>query len=59
MEKSRNVEVFFESQNYAGSSFVYLKVNGGQLESLGYIDPHIHFITCTVIILSCNDVLQL
>ena len=37
--------------------FVYLKVDGGQLESLCYFDRHTHFLTCTVIILSCNRVL--
>ena len=37
--------------------FVYLKVDGGQLESLRYFDHHTHFITRTVIILSCNHVL--
>ena len=30
---------------------------GGQLEILRYFDHHIHFMTCTVIILSCNHVL--
>ena len=34
--------------------FVFLKVDGGQLESLRYFDHHTHFITRTVIILSCN-----
>ena len=28
---------------------VYLKVDGGQLESLRYFDHHTHFTTCTVI----------
>ena len=37
--------------------FVYIKVGGGQLESLRYFDYHTHFMTCTVIILSCNHVL--
>ena len=32
---------------------------GGQLESLRYFDHHTHFMTCTVIILSCNHVLWL
>ena len=36
---------------------VYLKVDGGQLESLCYFDHHTHFLTCIVIILSCNHVL--
>ena len=31
--------------------------SGGQLESLCYFDHHTHFLTCTVIILSCNRVL--
>ena len=30
--------------------FVYLKVGGGQLESLCYFDHHTHFIICTVFI---------
>ena len=30
---------------------------GGQLESLCYFDHHTHFLTCIVIILSCNRVL--
>ena len=37
--------------------FVYLKVDGGQLESRCYFDHHTHFLTCIVIILSCNHVL--
>ena len=37
--------------------FVYLKVDGGQLESFCYFDHHTHFLTCIVIILSCNHVL--
>ena len=37
--------------------FLYLKVDGGQLESLRYFNHHAHFITRTaVIILSCNHV---
>ena len=39
--------------------YVYLKVDGGQLESLCYFDHQTHFMTCTVIILSCNHVLWL
>ena len=38
-------------------SFVYLKVDGGKLESFCYFDHHTHFLTCIVIILSCNHVL--
>ena len=37
--------------------FVYLKVDGGQLESFCYFDHHTHFLTCIVIVLSCNHVL--
>ena len=37
--------------------FVYLKVDGGQLESFCFFDHHTHFLTCIVIILSCNHVL--
>ena len=39
------------------SFLIYLKVGGGQLESLRYFDHHTHFIICTVIILSCNHLL--
>ena len=37
--------------------FVYLEVDGGQLESFCYFDHRTHFLTCIVIILSCNHVL--
>ena len=37
--------------------FINVKVDGGQLESLCYFDYHTHFITHTVIIISCNHVL--
>ena len=37
--------------------FVYLEVDGGQPESFCYFDHHTHFLTCIVIILSCNHVL--
>ena len=36
---------------------VYLKVDGGQLESLCYFGHHTHFITYIVIILSYDHVL--
>ena len=38
-------------------SLFYLKVGGGQLESLRYFDHHTHLITGTVIILFCNRLL--
>ena len=53
---SRNVFFLYPSKAQC-HFFVYLKVGGGQLESLRYFDHHTHFITCTVIILSCNHVL--
>ena len=53
---SRNVFFLYPSKARC-HFFVYLKVGGGQLESLRYFDHHTHFITCTVIILSCNHVL--
>ena len=54
---SRNVFFFLYPSKAQCHFFVYLKVGGGQLESLRYFDHHTHFITCTVIILSCNHVL--
>ena len=37
--------------------FVYLKLDGGQLESFCYFDHHTNFLPCIVIALSCNHVL--
>ena len=39
------------------TSILVVDVDGGQLESFCYFDHHTHFLTCIVIILSCNHVL--
>ena len=47
---STNIPTFSNISIAQCHFFVYLKVGGGQLESLCYFDHHTHFIICTVFI---------
>ena len=55
LKDSPNSSIF--KHNLKQSKQTIMNISGGQLESLRYFDHHTHFITCTVIILSCNHVL--
>ena len=47
--RGKTLDWFTSYLTYTSYLTVYLKVDGGQLESLRYFDHHTHFTTCTVI----------